>query len=682
MINHFKVMGKCVLERQGYYSTEEASRRNRIFLTPLTLLPSPREKGINRAICLHFDLDKGEYRFLLDRELTPENRDYFFAFRVGSPNDKKKFLATNNIENLIGQVVDDSLAYLEDMRSAKASKEWFARHVPAAYDRLLQRLRDRFYTKTGIKKKETYMLDEGRMAADQYEVFCRVRSDMEERRKDKSQPLPVANVYKALLVEMFREGDNRDLPTIFLIKIDGRHILEHDDPDIRQAYVNLAYYDLYRRFVSEGLIRDKYCHICGREKDVMGKMPLPMKFYGITNPLYFEDIDNRNAYKSFAVCDGCMAEVLAGMKYAEHHLNEYLFGMSCYFIPVLEEQDPLFEDKLKAVVRLLRQRGSQYRSDIDYLKALLKKSKTGRQPFSFNLLFYHSEQQAFHILKYIADIELWDLMDKMALFDEFTRRYGLDLLGEYGSSLSLVDVRYALFPSGRSHPRADFKIYGKPLLNFLDNFLSSHLFSYHDIVGSFINIYKRRFRQGQADRLSAFKMVGFLSLLHQIHLLKEDSMSEGQTYAEIVNPDYRAFFETHAAVYGPHVYRQGLFLLGTMISRIVYEQRKKGEGRKEGSTFLAKINYEGIPARRVTRLVNEVKKFAIIYKVYQEAGLWGSLTDRLQGIETSSLKPDEVVFYILTGISFQDYLGMKYGLEKKLRQLPEDQDKGEDNGRQ
>ena len=40
--------------------------------------------------------------------------------------------------------------------------------------------------------------------------------------------------------------------------------------------------------------------------------------------------------------------------------------------------------------------------------------------------------------------------------------------------------------------------------------------------------------------------------------------------------------------------------------------------------------------------------------------------DRLQGIQTSGMKPDEILFYILSGISFDDYLGMKVWHEKQL----------------
>jgi CRISPR-associated protein Csh1 len=74
-----------------------------------------------------------------------------------------------------------------------------------------------------------------------------------------------------------------------------------------------------------------------------------------------------------------------------------------------------------------------------------------------------------------------------------------------------------------------------------------------------------------------------------------------------------------------------------------------------------------MPARRVPNLVNQVREFSNIYKVFEERGIWGNIMDRLQGVENSDMKPDEVVFYLLTGISFEDYLGMKFSYEQETR---------------
>jgi CRISPR-associated Csh1 family protein len=680
MINHFKAIGKTILDNQGYYNTQDDTARKKAFLMFHTLRPYEKREGITHAIGLSFDFEKQEFRFLLDKELSESNRDYFFAFKVGAPNDAKKFLATNNIESFINSTFTESLAYLEEKRNDKRSKSWFDTYVPIEYDSLLKTILEKFY----VKEDNGFILDETRMAADQFKTYSRIKERLQEKQKNKK--VPVEKVYNTFLIEIYGDSDHKNLSSIFLVKLDNRHILEHENPKILRAYINLAYYDLYQRYITEGIIKEKHCHVCGEEKDVMGKFPFPMKYYGTTNPLYFENLKNKNSYRSFSICPTCMTDVLAGMKYTENHLREYMFGMSCYLIPALSEEDRFFEEKLKAAAAVLEKRGSKYSSDILYLEKLLKQSEKKKiRSFSFNILFYFSEKQAFNILRYISHIELRDLMIKMKLFDQFTDRYDLHLIGEYGNSLTLADLRYALFPSNRSHPNPDYKVYGKELLNFLENFLNNHKISYYELISQFTAIYKRLFHRKNSDRLSPFKMVGFLTLLHQINLLKEDNgMSDGHSISEIIKQEYKDFFNTHTAVYGKSSYRQGLFLLGTVISRIASAQRKKGEGRKDSSTFLAKINYDGIPARRVDKLVNEVKKYAIIYDVFKDPGIWGNITDRLQGIDTSILKPDEVVFYILSGISFQDYLGMKSALDKKLSGNGQDKapenEQGEQNG--
>jgi CRISPR-associated protein Csh1 len=158
-------------------------------------------------------------------------------------------------------------------------------------------------------------------------------------------------------------------------------------------------------------------------------------------------------------------------------------------------------------------------------------------------------------------------------------------------------------------------------------------------------------------------MVMFMTILDQIDILKEEKpMNMGNSISEITKQEYREFFHTHHQVYEGNQYRQGLFLLGTIISKIVYAQKGKS------ATFMKKINLAGIPAHRVKNLVGEVKEYAAIYKIFEDPGIWGNIMDRLQGIETSGMKGDEIVFYILTGISYEDYLGMKYGKEKKLKQ--------------
>jgi CRISPR-associated protein Csh1 len=162
----------------------------------------------------------------------------------------------------------------------------------------------------------------------------------------------------------------------------------------------------------------------------------------------------------------------------------------------------------------------------------------------------------------------------------------------------------------------------------------------------------------------------FFSILSRFLTLKGiNEMPEGNAITEIKNEDYLEFFATHEIVYKDNYYRQGLFLLGIIINRIIYVQKgKHGEG---SSTFIDKINLNGVSPIRLLSLVSEVRRYEEIYrkddKYFMEPELWGQITDRLQGIENSKMSNDETVFYILSGISYGRYLGYMNSQKKNLK---------------
>ncbi len=677
MITNFRNIGKNVLKKGGYYDSQQEIEGKKIFLFHQSLVPLKKNKGLDRAIILNFNLDKREFFFELDKELTETNRDYFFAFKVGASRDQKKFLATNNMESLIGKTLSDSLKYLDERRKAKDSGTWLKTNISTSYDDFLKGVKDMFYREeiqTGKKKEErSFILDEKYLVSDQGSLFLNVKQDMEEKRKDKTKELDPEQVYLEFLKKKFLGGVNTELPSLFLVKFNGRHIMEMEE--FRESYLNLVYYDLFERYFVENAVAGKRCHVCREEKEVTGTIPLTMKFYGTTNELFFENLKNQNAYKSFAVCRECLLEVLTGMRHVENLLKDRIFNIDCFLIPNLDDAVDEFEMTLKGAVKIIRNWNTGYKEHIEYLQEIMRKSQRKGRGFSFNMMFYISAKNDFDILKYISNLELKPLLQKMQRFDDFTDKYNLDQVGrseKRDNSLRLADFRFYLFPSDSSHAKAEFKVYGKDLLDFLENFLNENKIGYHDLIHRFTDIYRRCFNRENVDLLSPFKMVLFMTILNQINILKEEKpMNKGHSVSEVAKQDYRDFFVTHQQVYEENHYRQGLFLLGTVISKIVYQQK----GKK--ATFMKKINLAGIPAHRVKNLIGEVKEYASIYTVYEEPGIWGNIMDRLQGIETSGMKGDEIVFYILTGISFEDYLGMRAGLEKKLNQAAQKEKENE-----
>jgi CRISPR-associated protein Csh1 len=648
------MLGKSILQKAGYHDTKDENLKREIYLKNQSIVPKQRKNGAERAIAIYFDTKKREFTFELDKEITPGNRDYFFAFSVGAPRDRKKFLSTNNLGSFYKKVFDDSLSYLTDKRDKSETRGWFSKNIIHDYDKLIQKILDTFYVKEG----KDYILNKERLSSDKKESLLKIEERLREKQKS-SKPIPVETLYNILINKEFlgKEGKSEDkFPPVILAKIDGKSILEYKN--LKPSYINLVYYDLFERFFIENAQKDKVCHICAQKKEVIGEIPLQMKFYGTTNYLYFENLKNQVAYRSFSICQECLKEVLIGMRYTSNELRDWILGINCYLVPSMETEEKNFEKKYKSVFKLLN-KNKGYQEDIEEIERLVRRS--ARKNFCFNLLFFEKNKQEFNIIKLISNIEYKILVSKLKLFHDINKTYQLSLLR---NSIGLNDLRFHLFPSKYTHNKSDSALYRKDILDLLEAFLHGYPVNYHVLIKRFMYIYRLKFHRDNTDALAAFKMVLWLSIFNKIKPLKGVETMEGKagnTVTEIQNENYRKFIEAHQTIYEKNFHRQGLFLLGIVINSIVYAQRDKS------SSFMKKLNFSGIPARRVNRLVGEVQNFYQIYNkdIYEEPGIWGNIMDRLQGIEESSMNPEEIVFYILTGISYANYIGRKKGMEKK-----------------
>jgi len=697
MLNNFKQIGNSLLEKYWNSNEEIDNLKRRLSLLYYqSLIPRTAKNNEDilldgKTICLNFDLKNETYEFKLsDFDMSEQNRSRIFAFKLNAPKDKKKFLMTNNITTFYSSAIKESLEYLAEKRKNKKSSDWFKNNIHKGYDELMQCVLDTFYINT---KKDVFVLNVAKLRAEQINVYNLVKDKLINDSKNRSEwseffeqdflNFDVKKISK-LNTELWNRMINKifynnkdsakleNTPSIFLITFNNETIIEFDNNKYRNSFVNLCYYDLLGKFFIEKSKEKKICYSCGKaDIKVIDEIPLSMKFYGTTNNLYFENLSSKNAYKSFALCKNCLFEILSGMKYVENTLKDWLFGINVYLIPKLTEEETFIPKAYKPIIKILNKRKDQYKNDIEKLKLELRKSN--KKSLSFNFLFYYAPigSQEFNILKVISNIDAMILIKRLNEFDEITKKYGLDLISsKFGNnSLTLSDLRYYLFPSAITHKNPDFKIYGKDLLNFLESLLSGNKSNYNELVSRFVKIFKKKLHKDNLDKFSAFKMNLALNVFNKLNILKGGKMKNGNCTTKILNEDYKKFFEVHNEIYEVNCYRQGLFLLGTIISKIIYAQKEKS------SNFLKKMNFDGLSSRRVPSFVNQVKDFANIYKkdIYEEKDIWGNIMDRLQGIENSSLKADEVIFYILTGISFSDYLGIKKGMEKKYN------DKGENN---
>jgi CRISPR-associated protein Csh1 len=223
-----------------------------------------------------------------------------------------------------------------------------------------------------------------------------------------------------------------------------------------------------------------------------------------------------------------------------------------------------------------------------------------------------------------------------------------------------------LFPNKYSHGEVDNKLYRKEIVTLYSSILKERKINYYYLISNFNFIFRKTFfnKEIKNDRdfllFRPIKMNILISWLNKITKLEGGlNIMEGNSIVEITDNDVKEFFEIHKEIYSDNYFRQGLFLLGKLVNSILNEQKEKS------SNFMDKINLEGIPVHRVRDLVFQVTDYLKIYKLFElENKTYSQMMDRLQGIENSNLSKDDVLFCILSGISFGRYLGTKYAALK------------------
>ncbi|MDR0676203.1 MAG: hypothetical protein LBF97_04080 [Elusimicrobiota bacterium] len=676
MIKNFINLGELISIQLGLDKNED----KKLFLDNISIMPKIKtiidkeKEALKKPICINFDLEKNLFSFEYDdKDLVEENREYFFAFKVGAPKDKKKFLMTNNIESFLEKTIKESLEYLENNNNI----------VKDEYIDLLKDIQKRFFVEQmDENNKKKYFLNPALLKQNQKEFFDEIKNN-EKSIKDENEELFLKLINKIFIgVE---SKDKKRWGNIFLIKFNGKTILEYDNEKYKNDYINLVHYDLFDRFFDEKLVlKNKKCFGCNENTNVIKEISIPIKFFGTTNNLYFENLKSKNAYKSFTLCKKCLKKILLGMSYTENKLSNFIFGANVYFIPKIED-DEIKINKYNEINRLLVEilKKQNFSIAIQELKNFIE--KLNRKNMKFDLLFYEKKQAAFNIFKNIYNVELKNFIGLADKLLEYSKILTDELSNSKISSLNFVNIRYLLFSSSKSDKNPDFNVYGKKLLSFFDNLLTNKPIEYDFIVNNFVNIYKKIDKKKNVnDFLGALKMNIFLQILADLKILKGGKyIMSGENFTQVLNEDYNKFFENHKAVYEENKFRQGLFLLGVMVDKIRYAQDKKANqnkeknnpdikerGKKKGrsSNILSKLNYSAMSARRVNKFIVKLKELQEIYKnyIFEEKWLWGGIMDRLQGIESTSIAGEEIIFYMLTGISFSAYLAVKKGKEKEI----------------
>jgi CRISPR-associated protein Csh1 len=349
---------------------------------------------------------------------------------------------------------------------------------------------------------------------------------------------------------------------------------------------------------------------------------------------------------------------MVGISKVKNNFSNRLFNKLRYYaVP----ENLANVDYDKALARLQSSLSKNYDKNKESMKVL---TKIEAKNLKVNFLFWRPDQASFIVLDIINDVYYKDLQEKLQKINEvnYSLSYKKFALNYY---FNFNDLYWLLFPNYKSHNSPDPKLYRKELLNLIDSIFKNREIDYNYLIKQFIFIFRKRYLKNK-NNLSEMikqplKMNLLLKWLNEIANLKGGiKMVEGKSYIEIQDPDIKEIFITHEEVYIENNHRQGLFILGVLMNQILKEQKNKN------INIMNKLSFDGLPVRRVKTFVKDITEMLNIYKIYRINQLrHAQMIDRLQGIENSQLTKDEVVFYILSGISFGRYLGHKYYNKKE-----------------
>jgi hypothetical protein len=667
MIPLYQAIGKIVLKTANFNSLPEKEQKLLIVKQYCNELEnyiwSEKVKdvvvnNVGRLLELNLDTTKKVCYFSQGTELIPEKKDELLVFANYAPNDPSIYAAHISLKPLL------QFELYNYVESNFKKIPWKEETRGKQFLNYLKDIQETFFR----MENNIISLKYDKLKEDQQKDFPDPENIPEL--KDKLNEKKDYNKAFQKYLKKYLSATIKDFVTdrqAYSLKIDGKFLHQTDYSD---CYIDVLYYYLFERNYLDNT-KQGYCHICGNESTLPKDTAIKQKFFGTTNPLYFDKVDRNSTHNAFSMCQKCNQQVLVGIQYASIKLKTTLLGLQTIVLPEIkfeiDNDEELIDPKnLNMATKLLERIPlDQKRDDINTLNTLLRRLK------EFTLLFYSKPSptsQEFIINGMIKNINLKELITKTEHLNLMIQDYKLGSLYGHYAVLSFEGLRYLILPSKESHPglnQYDYTVLNKNIISILGTYIYKRKFRYYDLICMFADIYNRKNNNLKTENKYFLNITPFLMTLYLDHLIKFNQlegvsiMENRNLISKLQDEKITAYFNTHSQIYENNFYAQGLFILGMYIAAIETEQRKKDIK----STLINRLNLRGIPVQKVKSLMAMVDEMGKVWNKYYDSITENYYRECMQGIENSSLSPEEIVFHILSGRAYSNYLGAKYKLE-------------------
>ncbi len=623
----------------GYVLNNDYSKKN-----ILKHLSIPQNLSIPVII---FDFNLKEHTFEIRRGEQLHKDDNYFIFPKQSPSSPRVVFNTNNFTY---HVIDRFPTPIGIQEYASKNKITLSND----FERVLNVMKT-FYLKNDSGR---YILNPMLISSEEQKIqlcknlYSNLKIGEDKININKCETLfeskdnlsAIISAYKKL-INSITQSPNTHYAFIY---INGKNIV---DTKYETEYFNLLYSCYVIKPFLDKSRKNKVCHYCGKKTTVTNDVATPFKFYNTDKPGFFENKNQKNAYKSFSLCETCYIKLLIGINSVNSNFKSSFMRVPFVVIPKSDVFFNNFDENRSYFMDIINR---QYGRTQEIVKESLNYN------FLSDFMFYDKNNSSFKIVKYISDVEF----DKLRKINDLLDQLSYDLKKNFLPSqnkLTLFDFKDILFSNLRINSKKSH-IITQTLLDLLEAIYDNIPLNNRNFFDRFLLNYKKGYFNNKEKNNTYFIIIKALYLYEFLIKLKivEVKRMDINTFTKIKNEGLLKFFKDHEEIDG---IRQGFIILGYLINRIVSRQKKD----KKSSTFLDKIDYDGFDKTGLKEVMNEIEEYFKIYNLYTEPDLktyaFEVVSKYINGNNTIS--PEEITFYILLGVNLGQYLAQIYSESKE-----------------
>ncbi len=424
---------------------------------------------------------------------------------------------------------------------------------------------------------------------------------------------------------------------------------------------------------------EKLCYATGERSMDVGELSISgryslNKMFVTTTVNYASDWKNESFQKNYQVDKEIQMYLERGSKYLLENYKTRIAGVDHCIIPQLLSRD---EANIETTLRTLSRKSDllfQFRTYQEIVGDM--EIETEENPYWVTFLGFESDGNFFKAINVIKDVSRTHFEQLIAAFRKLNNEWKTISGVNWASIMSMgkeqTPLEFNLFTVYTMVPVRKDKEKKNEALNLFKQILEKRSIDQAKIFGYFNELilchYYGRSRSYTnirentefdfAVRNAVFQYLAFIQILKQFNLLNPMDENQPDDLAEITLdaapeeqtlPEYQQKIEDFFMRMDYKPEHKALFYLGRVLNTVAQTQYKKEHKTKP---VLKKLNYNGMDRDDIRRLHRDLVEKTQQYSIHRLTETTLSRFMMLFKHENWTMKPDEALFFILSGYSF------------------------------